>query len=238
MRYRVRDLAYAAGFFDAEGCVVTSRHRRYFGQQLLLSAVIANTDQHVLLWLQSLFGGNIVHCPAKARKQEHWRWSVWCNQASRFLHAIIPYLLLKRNAADWGIRLQLATKEKQKLLAFNRVRSANARKGHASLSSFLSRYSGRRVAALAYAAGFYDGEGNCYLATSRRGYKDTNLQIGNTEKSVLLWLQQQFGGSIRERSNDPSFLGRKNRFWTLTVKSRQARRMVGRLQPYLQVKAA
>ena len=238
MRYRVQDLAYAAGFFDAEGCVVTSRHKRATCEQLLLSAVIANTNHEVLLWFQSLFGGNIVHCPAKARKQEHWRWSVWCNQASRFLHAIISYLVLKREAADWGVRLQLARLPAHRHLAFNHVRKANARKDHAKLERFLYQYEGRHKAALSYAAGFYDGEGNLHTCRTRRGYKDVNLQIGNTELGVLVWLQYKFGGSIRERTGDPSFAGRKNRFWTLTVKSRQALTMVNRLKPYLRVKAA
>lgn len=55
----------------------------------------------------------------------------------------------------------------------------------------------------AYAAGFFDGDGNIYIR-KRKGKKEIwnstysiNVSIGNTDKDIIIWLKDKFGGGIR-----------------------------------------
>jgi len=56
---------------------------------------------------------------------------------------------------------------------------------------------------LAYGAGFFDGDGNIYVR-KRKGKKEIwnstysiATSIGNTNKDVIIWLKDKFGGGIR-----------------------------------------
>lgn len=57
-------VAYTAGLFDGEGCILINRRRyssdnpTYAGRpQYNLQVVIANTDRDIAEWLQTTFGG-------------------------------------------------------------------------------------------------------------------------------------------------------------------------------------
>lgn len=94
-------LAYAAGFFDGEGCVLIAKpynkksNRRYHR----LDVDIAQKDPRPLFWLHAHFGGRIGKAPSQLRKGA-MHWILHDQAAGNFLEAIRPYLVLKGEQAD------------------------------------------------------------------------------------------------------------------------------------------
>lgn len=98
-----RDLPYAAGFFDGEGCI--SACRRGDGR-VALRVTCTQSDPRPLEWLRERFGGRVslVHRadPGAERRAVH----VWvANEAMarRFLTAVLPYLIVKRERAEMAL---------------------------------------------------------------------------------------------------------------------------------------
>lgn len=97
---------YVAGYFDASGSLFVRRearilpnhlHRRY---ELLLE--ICNVDPAPLELLHELFGGSL----AWKEKDQLWRWRLGGKHIERFLHAVWPYSLVKREQIDIAIKFR------------------------------------------------------------------------------------------------------------------------------------
>lgn len=110
--------AYAAGFFDGEGCIVvsvSSGKSRGYGNQTWMSLVVSvhQLDQRPLLAFQTAYGGKIV----RGRGSGEWRksktatykWRVHNMEAVAFLEKIRPYLILKAEEADLALKWQKFT---------------------------------------------------------------------------------------------------------------------------------
>lgn len=90
------DKAYAAGFFDGEGCVFIQRRTDRRGHILWVFATQSYPGP--LLWLQDRWGGSV-----RPRKQKgvpsSWKpcheWYVFGSKALRFLRDVVPHLLVK-----------------------------------------------------------------------------------------------------------------------------------------------
>ncbi len=98
-------LAYIAGFFDGEGCVHIGGRRQNTSYNLEVN--ISNTDEDILLWLQSIYGGYLK--TVKKAKEHHiqcYNWRLASNQAVVFLDSIYPFLILKKHQADGAIAFQ------------------------------------------------------------------------------------------------------------------------------------
>jgi hypothetical protein len=97
-------IAWAAGFFDGEGCVFgydgIQRGYRRFTFGLLVSQVAPEPLDE----LHHGWGGS-VRCAASGnpRHQDQWRWSVRGHEAAVFLEDILPYLRVKRAAAETAL---------------------------------------------------------------------------------------------------------------------------------------
>lgn len=105
--YTPEILAYAAGFFDGEGCVnfAVSRYRRHGelrGKAISLRVMIGNTDLEVLQWFVATFGGRIDKKPRHSSKNARpcWVWSATFKEALPFLQAIRPYSRVKSSQID------------------------------------------------------------------------------------------------------------------------------------------
>ncbi len=101
-------LAYIAGFFDGEGSVTIGRSPSGSGQpNHTLVAAIGNTNQEILVWAHSLFGG---HLCLRKRNNPKWKdmlqWSLQTCKALAFLEAIRPYLRVKAQVVDVAIAYQ------------------------------------------------------------------------------------------------------------------------------------
>lgn len=87
---------------------------------------------------------------------------------------------------------------------------------------------------IAYAAGFFDGEGNIVIASNKAGgaagrYLVYNMRIGvsQNDPAPLFWLRERWGGSVRKSSA-------RGHMWQQF--SRGAFAFLINVEPYLQVK--
>lgn len=114
-----RDLViWSAGFFDGEGCVSIGKQktvrpanervdheRRYIGYQLVL--IIAQSSRSPLDRLRELFGGYLVEYQNYGAT--YYRLQYHSQEAMKVLKELLPYLLVKRDVAENGIRFQERT---------------------------------------------------------------------------------------------------------------------------------
>jgi len=86
------DIAYAAGFFDGEGCISISKNGA-------VDIRVTNTAKNVLVRLQSIFGGSITNRTQKANKTQY-AYSFYGENAVEFITLIKPYLIDKLPQAE------------------------------------------------------------------------------------------------------------------------------------------
>ena len=103
-------LAYIAGIFDGEGCVSISKEKERTtikGYSYRLRVIVGNTNEWLIKFLQSQFGGNIVlRQPRMPWYKPIWQWQIGAKLAQVFLEALLPYLQLKKHQAELGIAFQ------------------------------------------------------------------------------------------------------------------------------------
>lgn len=99
-----RDLLYAAGFFDGEGCIVLHIKREKDGYwHTVFCTNVSNINRGVLEWLRCTFGGNIYADNIKQKKlgkRTCWSWRLVGTGAERLLRYLLPYLRVKRRQAE------------------------------------------------------------------------------------------------------------------------------------------
>ncbi len=100
------ELAYMAGIFDGEGCVqIVKRTDRNGQHSLRVSLEMAN--EYIPSLLKFHFGGSVHKRDLQSRGwQTQWHWVAVSNRAKLFIEAILPYLKLKRNEAELGLKFQ------------------------------------------------------------------------------------------------------------------------------------
>lgn len=86
------DIAYAAGFFDGEGCISIAKNGS-------VDVRIVNTSKAVLVKLQALLGGSITDRAQKVNKTQY-AYSLYGEQAIEFLRILSPYLVEKLPQAN------------------------------------------------------------------------------------------------------------------------------------------
>lgn len=103
-------LAWAAGFFDGEGCVLvemSKESRCKHGIRTALHATVTQTSLPCLKLFLEKFGGIIVANENKTPQGRRWsvqyRWSVKNDDAIRFLKQIQPYCVVKKEQVDVAI---------------------------------------------------------------------------------------------------------------------------------------
>lgn len=77
---------------------------------------------------------------------------------------------------------------------------------------------------IAYLAGIIDGEGSIYIGNfscnpkTKIPYYQTNIQVTNTDKALIDWLKNTFGGliSTRTRKQMPANSRKQVYIWTIT----------------------
>ena len=94
------DKAYAAGFFDGEGCVRIAAPRGNRGYTVIVS--VGQKDVAPLLFLRKIWGGQIAH----RMKTDSSEWTISSALAGEFLSAIAPYLKCKKEVSRLALELQ------------------------------------------------------------------------------------------------------------------------------------
>jgi len=115
MKYIETDLAYAAGFLDADGCVTVSRcpMKTAVGfYSYRIGVLVSNKVPEVPTWLAEVFGGSVkLQLPSKSSLSRQksfppmYTWCLYNNKGADFLELIAPYLKIKKQRAEAAIRL-------------------------------------------------------------------------------------------------------------------------------------
>ena len=106
------ELAYYAGIFDGEGCIVIHSHqwvtkggktRVGFYPEIIL----ANTNQWLIQQLRFAFGGNVyLRKRGTTRAQAIWVWQTTSKKATQCLESLLPYLKLKKQQALLAVEME------------------------------------------------------------------------------------------------------------------------------------
>jgi hypothetical protein len=94
-------VAWAAGFFDGEGCIHAGFETApKYGLRTHLMVVVGQTVPGPLVAIQSRWGGSLRDQPARNPRHQHqWHWRLIGKNAAPFLTDVLPYLRVKRRAA-------------------------------------------------------------------------------------------------------------------------------------------
>ena len=125
------EVAYCAGILDGEGTIAITRNPprkpTQYSPSFGLVVSVANTDNALILFLSSLWGGHtLVCCKPKGNKRAAYRWSLGGNQAVRFLKAVLPFLIIKRAEAELGIEFQSSKRKSPKRLSQETINKRQA----------------------------------------------------------------------------------------------------------------
>lgn len=95
------ETAWAAGFFEGEGCIVAHQQSRGNGEWRVVQLQVVTTDLDVLERFQAWAGaGNIIS--EKRREPTHkdrWRWNLGRkDEVARILLEMLPHLGTRRSA--------------------------------------------------------------------------------------------------------------------------------------------
>jgi len=102
------DLIYSAGFFDGEGYVSMRRRKAYRRNcnYINIGCGVCQSDEHVINWFKSVFGGSVTHRKRNKNYREMWDWDLSCNKAKEFLKLVLPYLKVKKKQVEIVINFQ------------------------------------------------------------------------------------------------------------------------------------
>ena len=107
------DIAYMAGIFDGEGCIVI-HDRSYFTKSGLKRTRyypeinVANTNEWIIHQFKFAFGGSLYLRKKKTNKsQAIWVWQTTSKKATMCLEVLLPYLKLKKRQAELAIEMEI-----------------------------------------------------------------------------------------------------------------------------------
>ena len=93
---------------------------------------------------------------------------------------------------------------------------------------------------LAYSAGLVDGDGSIVIGCSKRkGQSDNHwLQVGiaNTNKELIDWLQETFGGHVSLNTSDARIQSGRRPCYHWRLMGKEASDFLKLLRPYLRIK--
>lgn len=102
------DLAWIAGFFDGEGCIVIRLgvKSNHYNHMVYVGIGQVEKGSFLLQQLYKVFGGSI--CFHKSKNNKHgnkYSWGIGAQKAIKFLLTIYPYLRLKKQHALLAVEL-------------------------------------------------------------------------------------------------------------------------------------
>lgn len=95
---------------------------------------------------------------------------------------------------------------------------------------------------IAYLAGIIDGEGSIYIGNfscnpiTQLPYYQTNMQVTNTDKKLIDWLQEVFGGLVNKRTTNQMPKNSRKQAYTWTATGERLTHLCELIKPYLIVK--
>lgn len=110
MKFEETEIAWAAGFFDGEGCVQAYQANRY----LMATKLVAhNRDIRPLKRLRAVFGGTIT-TEKKMTEAAIWKWQISGDASTEFAKAILDHSTAKYEQLEYYIELRETIRDGQK----------------------------------------------------------------------------------------------------------------------------
>lgn len=99
----LRDLYYAAGILDGEGCISINKYsppKPSLSPRYTPLVFVGNTQRPLVEWFLRRFGGTIQTRPGNARHRDCFIWVLPGPRSRAFVGMLRPYLMLKGAQAD------------------------------------------------------------------------------------------------------------------------------------------
>lgn len=240
------ELAWAAGFFEAEGGVDIKKRK---GNCYSVHASATNCDREMLLKLVPTFRGKIypkrsIDERAVAQKQG-WMMHISASIALRFFKSILPYM----SPSSKRKQVELAICFQEKLLhphsGHRRIGEAEISERHQcmiSLRSLKHEDSSECPHAdvvtvvddtdVAWAAGFFEGEGGVDVAKRPSGDYLVKATASNCDSSMLAKISQLFGGGVYPKRKRKDLEDKRRSSWTWEIAADMAYRFYSAILPY------
>lgn len=103
------EIAYSAGVLDGEGSIqINPSLKKPSGKcYWSLTVQISTCCQDLAIWLQKRWNiGSVTVWSPKNGKQTSYNWRLYSQESERFLRAVLPYLLVKREVAELAIEFR------------------------------------------------------------------------------------------------------------------------------------
>jgi len=111
------DLAYLGGMFDGEGSIgilTARRNAEKRSKSHRLYCRLGMCNPYIPQLFELNFGGySFQHKSSNPRHKDVWYWQIEGRYALTFCQAMLPYLRLKRNEAELGIKFYEGIRQKQ-----------------------------------------------------------------------------------------------------------------------------
>ena len=111
---RKTELAWAAGFFDGEGCIHIGRltARGHTNYQLIIR--VSQRTREPVDEFQRLFGGFVSTTRASSHPHKtQWLWGCSNAQAGKVLAQLLPFLIVKKSQAELAVEFQALRSERK-----------------------------------------------------------------------------------------------------------------------------
>lgn len=95
---------------------------------------------------------------------------------------------------------------------------------------------------LAYLAGIIDGEGSIYIgnfssnASTGAKYYQTNMEVANTDKALIDWLECTFGGLVNSRTPRQHAANARKQVWIWVASGDRLTHLCECILPYVKIK--
>ena len=92
---------------------------------------------------------------------------------------------------------------------------------------------------ISYLAGIIDGEGSIYIGnfscnkTTKLPYYQTNIQVANTDKRLIDWLKETFGGLVNTRTRKQTPINSRKTVYMWTISGDRLTHICEEILPYL-----
>lgn len=119
------DKAWAAGFFDGEGCIYLAKVKNHGGNLLYeLRVEAAQIDPLPIIKLHEMFGGWKGKQTIKiGSKRDVHKWKLSSLKAEYFLETVLPYLTTKRTQAVLGLEFRKLISRKNHIMSSEQMTS-------------------------------------------------------------------------------------------------------------------
>ncbi|HIH50378.1 TPA: hypothetical protein HA291_02880 [Candidatus Micrarchaeota archaeon] len=226
------NLAYVAGFFDAEGSITIASFNTKTQKRHQLRVSLSNSDKKSLITIKKSFlnFGSMVKLGRASGigGPDTFEWRLGTRQAACFLEKISPFLVIKKGEAELAIKFQNSLyRTAGKFLADSEIR------GRDLIKQEMTRlHKNRYIDAvdysnylLPYTAGLLDGDG--YIGILHN--TTPTVTISSTELKALEYLKINF---------DYGFIYKNRECFRWIVSSHSAKKFLEQLLPYFRLKGS